>query len=89
MAGNLKLIRCHETRQEWLFDLSRDIGERTDLAPKMPDKREALSAKLDAYLARTGAQLPTLNPNYNPTQAAGQRRGRAPSRARAGFRSGG
>jgi hypothetical protein len=69
-------------------EMKSDIGEQTDLAPQMPDKREALSAKLDEYLARINALLPTLNPNYDPTKRAGQRRRRLPSRAPAGSRSG-
>ncbi|NQT86984.1 sulfatase-like hydrolase/transferase, partial [bacterium] len=66
-VGDLKLIRCYETGKEQLFDLARDIGEQTDLASKMPDKKKALSARLDACLAKVKAQLPTTNPNHNPT----------------------
>lgn len=71
--GSYKLVRNFDTGNEQLFDLAHDIGEQTDLALKMPNKRKDLSAKLDAYLSRVKAQLPTVNPNYDPTQETGQR----------------
>jgi len=74
--GNYKLLRNYDTGDEQLFDLARDMGEQTNLALKMPGKKKDLSDKLDAYLTRIKAQLPTVNPNYDPTQEAGQRLGR-------------
>lgn len=71
--GNYKLVRNYDTGDEQLFDLARDIGEQTNLAAKMPSKRKELTAKLDSYLARVKAQLPTVNPNYDPTQEVNQR----------------
>ena len=89
LAGNLKLIRFHETNETRLFDLAQDIGERNDLATQMPDKAAALAEKLEAYLVRVDAQLPSPNPDYDPAtakQASGQRRGRASGRTQAGPR---
>ena len=81
LVGNLKLIRSYETGAEQLFDLAHDVGERTDLASKMPAKRKELSARLDAYLSSVHAQLPTVNPDYDPTKESGsQRRGRSSNR---------
>jgi len=78
LVGSLKLIRSYETGAEQLFDLASDIGERSDLASKMPAKRKELSERLDAYLSRVGAQLPTVNQDYDPTrESARQRRGRS------------
>ncbi len=84
--GNFKLLRNYDTGDEQLFDLAHDMGEQTDLALKMPDKRKDLSAKLDAYLAQIKAQLPTVNPNYDPTEEAGQRREKKAGRSRSGGR---
>ncbi|MDP6355770.1 MAG: sulfatase-like hydrolase/transferase [Planctomycetota bacterium] len=72
--GNFKLLRNYETDDDQLFDLANDMGERTDLALKMPDKKKDFSARLDAYLARIKAQLPTVNPNYDPTKETNKRR---------------
>ncbi len=73
--GDLKLIRlwfagpvgshAHE-----LYDLSKDIGEQHNLAEKMPGVVTSLSAKLDTWLAETGALLPIKNPNWNPASKA-------------------
>jgi arylsulfatase A-like enzyme len=83
-VGSYKLVRDYETGVDQLFDLASDIGEKTDLASRMPEKRKDLAARLDAYLARTKAQLPTANPDYDPTKDAGQRRGRNQGRLRPG-----
>ncbi len=45
-----KLIRSN-TGQRWLYDLTDDPDERTDLARKMPGRVAALTAALDAWLA--------------------------------------
>jgi arylsulfatase A-like enzyme len=79
-VGDYKLVRDYESGKDQLFDLARDIGEKTDLASKMPDKRKELAAGLDAYLARVKAQLPTVNTDYDPTKEAPQRRGRKKER---------
>ncbi len=76
--GDFKLIRNYESGAEYLFDLANDIGEQTDLALRTPDKRSDLSSKLDAYLARVRAQLPTSNPDYDPTAETNQGRGGRP-----------
>lgn len=89
LAGNLKLIRFHESNETQLFDLGRDIGEKNDLTKQMPDKAAALVENLEAYLVRVDAQLPSPNPDYDPAtaeQASGQRRGRASGRTQAGPR---
>ncbi|MCK5001209.1 MAG: sulfatase, partial [Anaerohalosphaera sp.] len=38
IAGNWKLIKSYESGNESLFDLSKDIGETTDLSKKKPEK---------------------------------------------------
>lgn len=89
LAANYKLIRFHETNETRLFNLAQDIGEQNDLTARMPDKAAALAENLDVYLVQVDAQLPSPNPDYDPTtdqQASGQRRGRMPGRTPAGPR---
>ena len=49
--GDLKYVRKSEgDRQEkWLFDLSRDLGEVSDLRPKRPEEADRLRALLEAW----------------------------------------
>ena len=72
LAANFKLIQFHETNETQLFDLAQDIGERSNLATQMPDKAAALAKNLDAYLTQIDAQLPSPNPDYQPTTSVGR-----------------
>ncbi|MEE4299621.1 MAG: sulfatase-like hydrolase/transferase, partial [Pseudomonadales bacterium] len=51
-------------RREWLFDLSKDPGERNDLSEAMPEKLAELRAALAAHNA---AQLPPAWPSQMTT----------------------
>ena len=51
-------------------DLSKDMGERNDLAKQMPQKAAELDQRLTDYLKAVNAQLPSPNPNYDTSQAA-------------------
>jgi arylsulfatase A-like enzyme len=79
-AGGWKLHLFHE---EWqldggraqlssnraieLYDLNQDPGERNDLANSHPTKRDEMLDQLLAWIARTGAKLPSRpNPEYRP-----------------------
>ncbi len=68
--GNLKLIYFYEDDRAMLFDLSRDIGERTDLATKMPQETQMLKTRMQSYLTAIDAQLPSKNSEFDPAQAA-------------------
>ncbi len=72
--GDLKLLRFYEDDSVKLFDLSRDVGEREDLASRRPADAAQLRARLDAYLAAVDAQLPTANPDFDPSRPAESRR---------------
>jgi len=65
-AGDWKLIKRYEGETFELFNLKNDIGEKTDLAERMPEKVKQLDAKLTALLKSTGAKLPKKNPAYRP-----------------------
>lgn len=75
LLGDLKLLHFYEDNRDLLFDLSKDIGERDDLAGKRPSETKQLRARLDKYLVAVDAQLPTTNPNYDPNRAVTPDRG--------------
>jgi arylsulfatase A-like enzyme len=53
--GDFKLMRHLNTGETKLFNVSKDMGETQDLSDSMPEKREAMVRKLDAYLEKVGA----------------------------------
>jgi len=60
-----KLIEYFEDGAVELFDLSKDKGERENLAEKMPLKVNELKAMLENWRQETGAKIPTVkNPDY-------------------------
>jgi arylsulfatase A len=56
--GNWKLIKRYEGKTYELFNLKEDIGEKSELAEKMPEKVGELDALLNTWLKQTGAKLP-------------------------------
>jgi arylsulfatase A len=69
--GRYKLIEWYEEslaggdQPYSLYDLSTDLGERVNLADRMPDKVAHLRAKLATWRRRVGAQEMAMNPNYD------------------------
>jgi len=63
--GDWKLIEFFEDNHAELFNLRDDIGEQKDLAAKLPDRAKQLRGKLHAWRKSTGAQMPTLNPDFD------------------------
>jgi arylsulfatase A-like enzyme len=54
-AGDFKLVCCPQefgSEEPQLFNLAEDIGEKTNLAPKMPQKVEELKAMYDEWNAK-------------------------------------
>ncbi|MFO0914880.1 MAG: sulfatase-like hydrolase/transferase [Pirellulales bacterium] len=84
LVGDVKLIHFYEQGgRDLLFDLSTDLGERNDLSAERPAEAARLRARLTDHLAAINAQLPVVNPAYDPRQpieprqkVRGQRRGR-------------
>jgi arylsulfatase A len=66
--GDWKLIHFFEDDHVELYNLKDDLGEKTDLAKANPNKVADLRAKLVAWRADVGAQLPTKNPAYDPAK---------------------
>ena len=54
--GDYKLIKNIDSRQTWLFDVSKDIEESNDLSNAMPSKANELEKLLSNYLERHDAE---------------------------------
>lgn len=67
--GPWKLIEYFENGRLELYDLSRDLGERHDLAQAMPDQASRLHDRLRRWRREVDAQLPTANPGFRPRPA--------------------
>jgi len=52
-----------------LYNLRDDIGEKNNLAEKMPDKTKELHAKMLAWRKEINAPMPTKNPDFGKTPA--------------------
>jgi arylsulfatase A-like enzyme len=64
--GDWKLIEFFGDGRLELFNLSEDIGERNNLAEKMPDRTRELHVKLKAWRQNVGARMPRANPDFDP-----------------------
>jgi len=78
--GDYKLIEFYEDHRVELYNLRKDVGERNDLAKKMPRPAAELRKMLDEWRKAVGAQMPTPNPNYDPEKARHRRRRKRPKR---------
>jgi len=65
---DLKLIEFYEDGHVELYNLKNDIGEKEDLTAKMPEKVAELRNLLADWRKSVGAQMPTPNPNYDPSK---------------------
>lgn len=74
-AGDWKLIEYYEHtiagvgRAPELFNLRDDPAETRNLAATQPKRVAALQAQLAAWRGKVGAQMPALNPDYDPARA--------------------
>jgi arylsulfatase A-like enzyme len=64
--GDFKLIEFYEDGRLDLYDLSKDVGEQNDLTTKEPEKTKQLHALLVGWRKSVDAQMPTMNPKYEP-----------------------
>lgn len=68
-----KLIEFYEDGRVELYNLKEDIGETNDMSKEQPELAGRLQKKLHAWREAVGAQMPEVNPEYEPeTQPAGQ-----------------
>jgi arylsulfatase A len=66
--GDFKLIEFFDDMRVELYDLGKDIGEQRNLAAQMPAKVEELRRRLHEWRKEVGAQMPSRNPNYDPSK---------------------
>jgi len=64
--GDWKLIERFEDNRVELYNLEDDLGEKSDLARKMPDKAKELRRMLDRWRREADVQMPKPNPKYRP-----------------------
>ena len=67
-ARRYKLIEYLIEDRPELYDLENDISETHNLAGKMPEKVEALRARLRAWMKAVGAPKMPKNPDFNPSR---------------------
>ena len=62
-AGPWKMLEYFEDSRLELYNLTNDVGEKTNLASNMPEQAASLRDRLHAWRASVGAAMPTANPN--------------------------
>jgi arylsulfatase A-like enzyme len=87
--GDRKLIEFFEDGHVELYDLKADPREQHNLAKESPQEAQRLRAKLAAWRSDVGAQVPTVNPSFDPAKdAAGAATSRPATRRAATTRAG-
>jgi arylsulfatase A-like enzyme len=69
-SGDFKLIAFFEDSRLELYNLKDDPEEKTNLVPSNPAKAEDMRRQLAAWWMEVRAQLPTPNPDFDPTRDA-------------------
>jgi arylsulfatase A-like enzyme len=73
--GDYKLIEFFEDGELQLYNIKKDISEKTNLVDSMPDKVKQLHARMKAWRKEVNAPVPTTpNPKY---KGSGQTKGKA------------
>jgi len=67
-AGDYKLIEHYEDNHLELYNLKKDVSEKTNLADRMHHKVVELHEMLREWRKETDAQMPTPNPDYKPEE---------------------
>ncbi|MFI3325266.1 MAG: sulfatase [Clostridia bacterium] len=62
--GDYKLIEFFEDSRLELYNLKTDVSELNNLADEMPELREKILGKLNAWLDDVCAKIPQPNPNW-------------------------
>jgi len=70
LDDNWRLVEFFEDSHVELYHLSDDPEEKSDLVAKQPARTAELKMKLQAWRQSMGAQLPTPNPDYDPSKSA-------------------
>jgi uncharacterized sulfatase len=78
--GDWKLIEFYEDGARELYDLSKDPGERDNLAKRNPDKTTELARDLAKWREAVGARMPLPNPDFDPARAGELGKGKKENR---------
>ncbi len=70
--GAMKLIFWFEDQRSELFDLSKDIGEASDLAAQQPELVKSMLAELEGWQKQVGAKFPIENPRFKTDKPNGR-----------------
>ena len=62
-SKQFKLIKRYDDGSLELYDLSKDIGETSNLAAELPDVANRMKRELESWLSAAGAKLPTRSSN--------------------------
>lgn len=62
--GDYKLIEFFEDKRLELYNLKTDISEMNNLASDMPELRDLMLGKLNAWLDDVAAKIPKENPDW-------------------------
>ncbi|WP_082026564.1 sulfatase [Flammeovirga sp. OC4] len=65
LKGRWKFYRIYGKKDE-LYDLSKDIGEASNVIDENEDVAIEMEKELKHWLKKTNAQLPVKNPHFNP-----------------------
>lgn len=66
--GDWKLIHYYEDGRNELYNLTDDIGEKSDLVRAHPVRAAAMWMQLDEWLKSVDAKRPTPDPRYDPSK---------------------
>jgi arylsulfatase A-like enzyme len=83
-AGDWKLMEFFEDHRLELYNLHDDIGEKTNLAEKMPEKTKELHAKMIAWREAIKAPMPTPNPDIKPASKTNPGKGKGKGKGKGG-----
>ena len=64
--GSYRLVDHFDGTPAELYDIQNDIGEAVNLVNTQPEVAEDMLADLKRWRKKVGAQMPTINPNYDP-----------------------
>ncbi len=71
-SGDYKYYDFHDDSHPELYHLGEDIGENRNLTRVDPKKATELQKKIEAWRAKVGAQMPTINPDFDPSKPSGK-----------------
>ncbi|MCI0459523.1 MAG: sulfatase [Gemmataceae bacterium] len=72
-AGDWKLMEFYEDGRLELYNIKEDLGEKTNLAARMPERARALQARLAAWRQELNAAMPRLRTENDPPGQDGKK----------------